>query len=107
ANISLPAELSMMDLRDVELGKKRMEDILPELKARMSDIMQQTVKASEKIEAIRQFSKPGHVQLESVDLSLILKNSIGLLDHLLRRTSISIRTEFPPVMSAIRGDAKQ
>jgi signal transduction histidine kinase len=107
ANISLPAELSMMDLTDLEQGKKKLEDILPELKARMTDIMQQTFKASEKIEAIRQFSKPGHVQLEAVDLSTILRNSLHLLDHLLLKTNTRVRMEFPSVMSSIRGDAKQ
>jgi signal transduction histidine kinase len=106
-NISLPAELSMMDLIDVEKGRKRMEDILPELKSRMRDIMQQTVKASEKIEAIRQFSKPGRVQLEAVDLSDILRNSLELLDHLLKKTNTRVRSEFPAIMSPIQGDAKQ
>ena len=106
ANISLPAELSMMDLRDVEQGKKKLEDIIPELKARMADIMQQTFKASEKIEAIRQFFQAGtRVQLEAVDLSSILKNSLELLDHLLRKTNTRVRTEFPikPCIADPRG----
>jgi signal transduction histidine kinase len=108
ANISLPAELTAMDLADVEQGRKKFEDILPELKTRMKDIMQQAFKASEKIEAIRQFSKPGQVRrLESVDLGQVLKNSLGLLDHLLRKTSIRVHSEFPAVMSPIQGDAKQ
>jgi signal transduction histidine kinase len=106
-NISLPAELSMMDLIDVEKGQKRMEDIVPELKNRMRDIMHQTMKASEKIEAIRQFSKPGPVQLEAVDLSAIVQNSLGLLDHLLKKTNTRVRTEFPSAMAPIQGDAKQ
>src|SRR5207302_1501932 len=107
ANISLPAELSIMDIMDLEKGRKTLEDVLPELKTRLKDIMQQTFKASEKIEAIRQFSKPGKVQLEAVDLSHILQSSLGLLDHLLRRTNTRVRTEFPAVIPPIRGDAKQ
>jgi signal transduction histidine kinase len=107
ANISLPAELSIMDILDVEQGRKKLEDVLPELKTRLKDIMQQTFKASEKIEAIRQFSKPGQVQLEAVDLSSVLQGSLGLLDHLLRKTNTKVKAEFPPVMSPIRGDAKQ
>jgi signal transduction histidine kinase len=106
-NISLPAELSLMDLADVEKGLKRAEDVLPELKKRLQGIMGQTMKASEKIEAIRQFSKPGRVELSSVDLSTILQNSLGLLDHLLRKTNTRVRMEFPGVMAPIQGDAKQ
>jgi len=106
-NISLPAELSIMDLNDVEKGLKRPEDILPELKKRMQDIMSQTMKASEKIEAIRQFSKPGRVELSAVDLATVLQNSLGLLDHLLRKTNTRVKSEFPAVMAPIQGDAKQ
>lgn len=106
-NISLPAELSMMDLMDLEKGQKKLEDVLPELKNRMRDIMHQTIKASEKIEAIRQFSKPGRVQLDAVDLASILQNSLGLLDHLLKKTNTRVRTEFPSIMAPIQGDAKQ
>src|SRR5262249_8384348 len=107
ANISLPAGLTMMDFADLEHGRKKIEDILPELKARMADIMHQAFKASEKIEAIRQFSKPGHIQLEAVELPQILNNSLGLLDHLLRKTNTRVRIDFPAVLSPIRGDAKQ
>ncbi len=107
ANISLPAELSILDISDIEKGQKKFEDVLPELKIRLRDIMQQTFKASEKIEAIRQFSKPGQIHLAPVDLSLILQNSIGLLDHVVRKSGTKIRTELPKVMSPIRGDAKQ
>ncbi len=107
ANISLPAELSIMDIIDLEQGKKKLEDVLPELKSRMKDIMAQAFKASEKIEAVRQFSKPGQVRLEPVDLTRILQNSLGLLDHLLRKTGVKVRSEFPSVISPIRGDPKQ
>ena len=100
ANISLPAELSIMDIVDIEQGKRKVEDVLPELKIRLKDIMNQTFKASEKIEAIRQFSKPGQVQLEAVDLTKILQNSLSLLDHLLRKTSTRVRMEFPSFMLA-------
>jgi len=107
ANISLPAELTLMELADLEKGETKLEDALPELKARMKDIMQQAFKASEKIEAIRQFSKPGQVKLEPVELGRILENSLALLDHLLRKTNVKVKTEFPAVMPQIRGDAKQ
>src|SRR5258708_32429768 len=107
ANISLTAELSLMDIADLEKGTRKLEDVLPELKVRLKDIMQQTFKASEKIEAVRQFSKPGQVQLESVDLAKVLQNSIGLLDHLLRKSGVKIKADFPATMSPIRGDAKQ
>jgi signal transduction histidine kinase len=108
ANISLPAELSIMDITDLEEGRKKLEDVLPELKLRMKDIMQQTFKASEKIEAIRQFSKPGQqVQLEAVDIGIVLQNSLGLLEHLLRKMGIRLKTEFPATIAPIRGSAKQ
>jgi len=108
ANISLPAELSIMDILDIEQGRKKAEDVLPELKIRLKDIMQQTFKASEKIEAIRQFSKPGQqVQLEAVEISKVLQGSLGLLDHLLRKMAVKLKSDFPPTMTPIRGNQKQ
>ena len=107
ANISLPAELSLMDLIDLEKGKRDMNEVLPELKARLKDIMTQAFKASEKIEAIRQFSKPGQVKLTPVELVKIFQNSLGLLDHLLKKHHVRIVTHFPAAMAPIRGDAKQ
>jgi signal transduction histidine kinase len=107
ANISLPAELSFMDLTDIEEGKRTIEEILPALKQRMKDIMHQTFKASDKIEAIRQFSKPGQIKLETVELTEILQSSLGLLDHTLRKLGIVLQTSFPTAMAPIRGNAKQ
>lgn len=107
ANISLPAELSLMDLIDLEKGKRDINEVLPELKLRLKDIMTQAFKASEKIEAIRQFSKPGQVKLTPVELVKIFQNSLGLLDHLLKKHHVRIVTHFPAAMAPIRGDAKQ
>jgi signal transduction histidine kinase len=107
ANISLPAELCFIDLTDIEQGKRSLEEVLPELKQRMKDIMQQAFKASDKIEAIRQFSKPGQIQLEAVSVEHIVKNSTSLLDHLLNKLGINIKINMPKSLSAIRGNAKQ
>ncbi len=107
ANISLPAELSIMDIEDVEKGKRPFEEVLPELKNRMKEIMLQALKASEKIEAIRQFSKPGQISLASVAVQQILKASLDLLEHLLRRTGVHVKCDLPPALAHIRGDAKQ
>ena len=107
ANISLPAELSYMDLIEVESGRRTLEEVMPELKQRMKDIMAQVFKASDKIEAVRQFSKPGQVQMNRVDLPKVLANSLGLLDHLLHKLQIDIKIDMPSAVAPIRGDAKQ
>src|SRR2546430_15390470 len=59
ANIRLPAELSFMDLVDLEHGKKKLEDVFAEVKKRLEDIKQQTLKASEKSEAGREVFQTG------------------------------------------------
>jgi signal transduction histidine kinase len=107
ANISLPAELTYMDLMDLEHGRRKLEELLPELKQRMKDIMEQSFKASDKIEAVRQFSKPGQVQMGQVDLTKVLQNSLTLLDHVLKKLMVDIRVEFPATIPMVRGDAKQ
>jgi signal transduction histidine kinase len=37
----------------------------------------------------------------------VLQNSLALLDHLLLKTRVRVKSEFPAVLSPIRGDAKQ
>lgn len=107
ANISLPAEMSLMDLNEVEQGARAAEEVLPELKVRLKAIMQQVFKVSEKIEAIRLFSKPGQVRMEAVGLGHILRNSLALLDHLLQKAGIRARLECPEALPCVRGNAKQ
>ncbi|MFA5976522.1 MAG: HAMP domain-containing sensor histidine kinase [Elusimicrobiota bacterium] len=107
ANISLPAEMCLLDLHEVEQGKRRADEVVPELKERLKGIMEQVFKASDKIEAIRQFSKPGQVRMEAVNLSTILQNSLALLEHLLQKAGVQIRLEFPSAIPPIQGDAKQ
>lgn len=107
ANISIPAELSYMDLTDLEQGKRALEEILPELKQRMKDIMSQTVRASDKIEAVRQFSKPGQIQMEAVNLVKIIHSSLSLLDHLVRKSGAQVQIRLPEKIAPVRGSAKQ
>ncbi len=107
ANISLPAEMSLLDLADLENGKRSAEELLPELRSRMRDIMLQAQKASEKIEAIRQFSKPGQIQLEPVPLESVVNNSLSLLTHLIEKNKILIRIEAPVHSAWVRADPKQ
>jgi signal transduction histidine kinase len=107
ANISLPAELSYMDLIDVEQGKRQLPEVLPDLKQRMRDIMTQAFKAGEKVEAIRQFSKPGQVILESVDVPGVLSGSLAVLGHLIQKAGVTLRLDVPALLSPVRGNAKQ
>jgi len=107
ANISLPAEMSLLDLVEIEKGTRPASEVLPELKERMKDIMMQAQKASEKIEAIRQFSKPGQVHLEPVMVDSILENSLKLLTHLIERTKTIVQIELPASPAWVRADAKQ
>jgi two-component system, NtrC family, sensor kinase len=107
ANISLSAELSYIDLASLETRQRSSEETLPELKQRMKDIMDQTVKASEKIEAIRQFSKPGQVPLGPVDIATVISGSRSLLDHLVNKSGADIRVQIPAGIPLLRGNPKQ
>jgi signal transduction histidine kinase len=108
ANISLPAEMAYMDLKDVEEGNRTFQEILPELKNRMRDIMMQAMKVSEKVEAIRQFSKPGdRVQLETIDLNQVIQNSLQLIEHIIRKSATKVSTTLLPKAASIHGNLKQ
>jgi signal transduction histidine kinase len=107
ANITLPAELSLMELSDVEGGKKTIQEVMPELKENLKQIMEQAFKASDKIEAIRQFSKPGQILLEAVELPKVVQGSLSILDHVLRKLGTEVRADVSATLPPVRGNAKQ
>lgn len=95
ANISLPAELTFMDIADVETGKKRVEDLLPKIKKRMKYIMNQARLASHKVEAVRQVSEPEDAVQPDVDLQEIVRRGLKQLDPLIRDARVQVSLQWP------------
>lgn len=107
ANIHLPIQATMLDLEALAKGTRSAEVVLPKIRDRMKFIMTQAVKASERIDAIRDFAAVEDTHVETVDLSHVVNESISSLEPLLEQTGV--RVHFQPLdhLALVRGNPKQ
>jgi signal transduction histidine kinase len=106
ANISLPAELTFMDVRDVEEGKKGAAEVLPRIKRRMKYIMEQASQAGQKVDAVRKATERRERGRDAVNMAEVVRNSVAPLSELLRRTQARVDVTLDGPVAAV-GDAKQ
>jgi signal transduction histidine kinase len=107
AKISLPAELSLMDLQDVIDGRRSSKEALPKVVERLQFILNQTSDAGDKIEAIQEVSASGNKLLEDVDLSSVVKRVVGSERELLERQQVQVHLELPDNIPPFHGHTRQ
>lgn len=107
ANISLPAELGLMDLQQIKQGLKQPVDILPKIEQRLQYILQVTSDAARKIEAIREFSFANDAPRSSLSLIAVLKKSVSDEETFSRRYNVDITVQADPLVPFVLGNAKQ
>jgi len=107
ANISLPTQLTLMDIQDLRDKRRSLEEILPKIEQRLQYVLDQTMDAGNKIEAIREFSNTNGNPLESVDVTEIIQKSVASEISLLRRHQVEVKLDLAISLAAIQGRAKQ
>jgi len=107
AKISLPAELSVMDIQDVINGRRSSEEALPKVLERLQFILDQTSDAGHKIEAIQEVSTHDNKPREDVDITAVIKRGVEMERKLLDRHHIQIHLDFPDNFPSLRGRPKQ
>jgi signal transduction histidine kinase len=107
ANISLPAELSLMDLQDWKEKRLSFEEVAPKIEQRLRYILNQTADAGDKIEAIRAYSSTNGKSLESVNLSEVIRKCISAQELLLKRHRIELDLDLLENIPPIQGHGKQ
>lgn len=63
--ITLPAELTLQDLKDIKEGKGDIDRLFPELERRLQHIIAQALEFARRIEEVRQMSRAGGVNTKS------------------------------------------
>jgi len=107
ANISLPTELTLMDLRDVKEKRRSFKDVFPKIEQRLEYILSQTADAGNKIEAIRSFSHSNGKPPEQIDLADIIRRSASVEESLLRRFKVQLKLGIADDLPSIYGHARQ
>lgn len=107
AKISLPAELSLMDLEDLAEGRRSIPEVLPKVQQRLRYILDQTADAGDKIEAIREVSTSDPGQAQDVDLAEVIRRGVAAERSLCERHHVEIKLDLGQEALKIRGHAKQ
>jgi signal transduction histidine kinase len=107
ARISLPAELSILDIDDLEQHRKEPEEVLPKLKSRMKFIMEQASLAGRRVEAVRLISSVDAGMMEDVNLEILLDQSLEFLQELIHQHAIRVEKTIDPAAGTLKGNHKQ
>jgi len=107
ANISLPAELSLMDAREMLDGRKTMHEVLPKVIERLEYILHQTNEAGDKIEAIRAVASTDPGQAKELDLCMVIRRGATAEKTLCHRHEVIVHLDLEDEPLTVRGHAKQ
>jgi signal transduction histidine kinase len=107
ANITLPTELSVMDIEDWRSGKLSADKALTKIAQRLQYILNQTSDTGNRIDAIRAVTSTGENQSGLVDLMDVIQRSASLEKGLLEKNRVSLTLELAPGLPGVRGYAKQ
>lgn len=107
ATIISPAELALMDIRDILEGRKRMEDQLPLTAQRLQHIVSAALDASHRIEAVRELNSLQKQSAQRVMLSDVLQKALDLERNALRYAQVRVKNKIPSNLFAIIGHAGQ
>jgi signal transduction histidine kinase len=102
ANISMPAQLALMDLEQI-----KDHPVAPKLRERMQYILQQSMEAGETIEAIRALSARVSLERKPVALAALLEKVLNKEENRIAEGRITVVREFDDTAPTVTGDAKQ
>ena len=106
ANISLPAELTFMELDDVENGTKSANEVIPAIKRRMKYIMDQASLAAQRIDAVRDFAEDEVDHMVRLSLRKVVDSALKTMQALLTADQVKIQVDMSSD-DAVIGDAAQ
>jgi signal transduction histidine kinase len=107
SNIALPAELTFMDMDDLQGGKKTPDEVIPKIKKRMKYIMDQALLAGSKVEAVREATVAEDIARSSANLDEVFNNSIKQMNEHLRKAKVETSVEAPEIIAPVRASARQ
>ncbi|MCC6368127.1 MAG: PAS domain S-box protein [Bryobacterales bacterium] len=70
----------------------------------LEKIAKQTFRASEIVNSLLNFSRVSPTEYVEVDLNRILRETLGLIDHQLRKANVEVTAELAPSLGSIKGN---
>lgn len=106
ANITVPAELALMDIEQIKRGKN-ISGLIPKLEDRLRYIMNQSAEAAQKIEAIRNIWQTSTAPQEPLSLDRLVKRIIDNERPLLDKLNVALEVSIPNETPQVRGNERQ
>jgi len=106
ANISLPAELGLKDLADLREGSISASEGLQRIEKRLRYILDQSMDAGKRIEAVREASMASTAPLESVDIVRALQKSVECNQPLANQEGVQLSLVCPENLPIVQGRAQ-
>jgi signal transduction histidine kinase len=78
ANIAWPAEMTLVDIQDIQNGKIPFEEAAPKIRERLEYMIAQSKEASHRIESIRAVVNPAREKVQDVNLAQLVRESLVL-----------------------------
>jgi len=106
-NISMPAQLALADLNDLERTANIAPSTLQKTRERLTFIISQAHEAAGTIEAIRQLSTGGELPKTSVNLGAVLSRALAAEEERFKKDGVILQVTIPPNLSTIEGNSQQ
>jgi len=107
SKISLPAELTYLEIEKVKKGAGLTDEFLDKIQKRMKYIMEQTVIAGQRVDALRELTAVEERKRGRVTLMPLLQRCLDALEEMIQRLSIKVSINVPQDLPAIVGDQEQ
>jgi signal transduction histidine kinase len=107
SRISLPAELTLLEVEQMMKDGGKVEDLLPKIQRRMKYIIDQAFLAGHRVDALQQLGSTENQQHMAVRLSEVVCNTLLTLDESLKQAGVTVRNTLPEELPAVMGDSKQ
>jgi two-component system NtrC family sensor kinase len=107
SKISLPAELTFLDIEKAREGEGVSDELLDKIQNRMKYIMEQSAVAGHRVDALRELSANDEHRHQRIDVKSLFEKSLNAMDEMLQRLSVKTEIEAPNDLPVILGDAEQ
>jgi len=107
AGLSLQVQTTLAKLDDIEKGGGSLRQALPEIKADLQYLLNKTMDAARRIDAVRGVAEPTGGQIGPVDISSVLDSGLATLGSRLDHADVSVRKDLPHNLPAVNSNEKQ
>ncbi len=107
AGLSLQVQQTLVELEDLESGRGSMRQVLPKIRQDLSSLLDKTMDAARRIEAVRGVAEPAGGTLVAVSVPEVLASSLVILGPLVARVGAEVSKSIPGDLALVRSDPKQ